>query len=1349
VTRKRMAWVALASAAGLAAALVIAAIVVLQSGWFYEQVRQRILREVEQATGGRVEAGSFAFDWHTLRAELKGFTIHGTEPPGKPPLFHADSVAVGLKIVSIFKRDIDIAYVEAAAPEVYLMVFPDGRTNLPAPRTRKRAGDPMEQVLRLAIGRVRAWNGILQVESRARVPFDLDGRNLAADVLFDARGPRYQGTLAVHPLNLRAAGAAVPADLDAAVSFERNRIALSAATLRTGGSTLQLSGALENLADPHASFRYTAHIASSDVARALRRKLPAAVAEAHGNATWTGGTGYAVEGRWQLAQAATRAEGMLSATPAAVFLSDVRVRTARPVPADTRIARIDLHGRNVDLRAIDASALGGTFRGAARLENFDRFTVKGELAALDARRAVALYSPEALPWDATVSGSLEAEGSLASIVNTSSLRGSGRASVDLTIAPAPLSPPVNGQISATYDARSGAVEIARGILLLPASRAELSGTLGSQLQVHVESRDLHDLAPILGQKTAALPLTLQNGSVAFDGTAAGRLDDLHAAGRLTASHFAYEGRGFDAFSAGVTASPANVQLHDATLSRGAMRVQGQLAVNLQDWKPVDTGLIDGSGTVRNADLAELAVLAGLQPLPATGTASAQGRINGSIGDPLIDAQVSIAKGSFHEEPFDQVTAHVRANSRSIQVVTSQVIAGAKEVRAAARFEHQPQTYESGRLQFEVATNSMPMDQIETISRARPGVKGSVQVVAQGTLDLAPARAGRLGLRIARLEGDVTARGLQLTGQALGNAHLAMKSDAGVLRVHLDSDFADSTVQGNGEWRLEGDYPGTATLVLSRLDFGALRAWLFPSLAGTPTPFNGFAEGQLRIDASLLKPESARAELRIPQFQMSASAQNASLTLNNSGPIVATIADGVLTFASARLVGHGTDLSATGKIALTGRQAVDVRVNGRVDLAIVHSFNRDFVAAGELAADASVRGTLDAPQLTGRVSFQNAEFRVADLPNGISAANGVIGFTSDRATIQSFTGETGGGKVTLTGFAGYGGGPVIFRLHLRTQQVRVRYPEGVSTVSDANLSLTGTSDRSMLSGTITIQRAGFNPQADFSSLMAQSAEPVHTPAGRAGFLGGMSFDVQVQTAPDIQFESSLTEDIQVETNLRLRGTASNPALLGRINITEGRVVFFGTKYTINQGSISFYNPLRIDPVLNIDLDTKARGIDITLTVSGPLNKLTLTPRSDPPLQFNEIVALLATGRTPTNDPAQLAQQATAPQSWQQMGASALLGQAIASPVAGRLQRFFGVSNLRIDPTLPGIEYNPQARLTLEQQITPEITFTYITDVTSSNPQVVRVEWSFAKLWSVVALREENGMFGIDFFYKRRF
>ena len=197
-----------------------------------------------------------------------------------------------------------------------------------------------------------------------------------------------------------------------------------------------------------------------------------------------------------------------------------------------------------------------------------------------------------------------------------------------------------------------------------------------------------------------------------------------------------------------------------------------------------------------------------------------------------------------------------------------------------------------------------------------------------------------------------------------------------------------------------------------------------------------------------------------------------------------------------------------------------------------------------------------------------------------------------------------------------------------------------------------------------------------------------------------------------------------------------------------MVFFGNKYSINNGSISFFNPAKIDPILNIDLETKARGVDVILTVSGPIDKLNVNYRSDPPLQFSDIVALLATGRAPSD--ATLSSHDTGQsQNFQQLGASALIGQAIANPVAGRLQRFFGVSRLKIDPSLTGVTGSPEARLTIEQQVTPEILFTYITDVSSTSTQLIRVEWSFNRHWSAILIREENGYVGLDFAYKKRF
>ena len=145
---------------------------------------------------------------------------------------------------------------------------------------------------------------------------------------------------------------------------------------------------------------------------------------------------------------------------------------------------------------------------------------------------------------------------------------------------------------------------------------------------------------------------------------------------------------------------------------------------------------------------------------------------------------------------------------------------------------------------------------------------------------------------------------------------------------------------------------------------------------------------------------------------------------------------------------------------------------------------------------------------------------------------------------------------------------------------------------------------------------------------------------------------------------------------------------------------------------------------------------------------MTYRSDPPLQFSDILALLATGRTPS-DPTLAINSNGQSQSFDQLGANTLIGQAIANPVAGRLQRFFGVSRIKIDPQLTGITGSPQARLTIEQQVTPEILFTYITDVSSTSTQLIRVEWAFNPNWSAILIREENGYVGLDFAYKKRF
>ncbi|HJT89766.1 MAG TPA: hypothetical protein VJ732_17975, partial [Bryobacteraceae bacterium] len=297
--RRRIVAIAAGSLAVLVVVFAITGILTLRSPWFHEQVRLRILSTIQEATGGRAELASYTFDWRGLRAVLRGFVLRGTEPAGKPPLFQADSITIGLKVVSLLRRDVDIRTLDIENPRIHLIVYPGGETNIPRPRIpRKGESTPVETLLNLAVGRFSLQNGLFEVEGRASIPFDARGRNLDARFAYEFAGPRYLGNLSIEPLNVEWAGQApVPFGVRLAAVVERDRITISSGRLATGDSHIDFSGALENLVSPRASLRYDLRASGSDAARLLRlRGLAGGAIQAAGTAAWAAPGGYSATG---------------------------------------------------------------------------------------------------------------------------------------------------------------------------------------------------------------------------------------------------------------------------------------------------------------------------------------------------------------------------------------------------------------------------------------------------------------------------------------------------------------------------------------------------------------------------------------------------------------------------------------------------------------------------------------------------------------------------------------------------------------------------------------------------------------------------------------------------------------------------------------------------------------------------------------------------------------------------------------------------------------------------------------------------------------------------------------------
>jgi translocation and assembly module TamB len=523
------------------------------------------------------------------------------------------------------------------------------------------------------------------------------------------------------------------------------------------------------------------------------------------------------------------------------------------------------------------------------------------------------------------------------------------------------------------------------------------------------------------------------------------------------------------------------------------------------------------------------------------------------------------------------------------------------------------------------------------------------------------------------------------------------------------------------------------------------------------PFEGFVEGRVAISGPLVRPRDFQAELTLDTVQINAKStqalqlgvQPSDLVLKNSQPVVVAVSAKEAQLRSAHFTGRDTNIEATGTVPFAAGGAADISVNGTVNLIVLQLLNPDLqIAQGNAVVQASIRGALRDPSVNGRMELKDASLFLKDLPNGVDKAKGVILFNRSRATIQQLTAETGGGTVSFSGFMEFGAA-LLYRLHANFQHVRVRLPNELSITSDASFDLNGTSDASTLSGTVSLSRASFNPQADLFKLLAASDKPVPT-ASPNEYLRGIQFDVRLQNDPNFQFQTSLTRDVQAEIDLRLRGSILRPVLLGTVSVDQGELQILGNNYTIDRGDVRFQNPVKIEPTFDISLETKAKGVTVNIGLSGTTEKFKTNFSSDPPLQSSEIIALLAVGRDPTQNSSLASAQSTSSSTASFLEAGGgLLSQAVTAQLSSKLQRFFGASRVKIDPTMTGLSTTPQAMLTFEQQVSKEITLTYITNLNYTAEQIVRVEWDFNRNWSALAVRDANGLFGIDFQYRKRF
>jgi len=195
----------------------------------------------------------------------------------------------------------------------------------------------------------------------------------------------------------------------------------------------------------------------------------------------------------------------------------------------------------------------------------------------------------------------------------------------------------------------------------------------------------------------------------------------------------------------------------------------------------------------------------------------------------------------------------------------------------------------------------------------------------------------------------------------------------------------------------------------------------------------------------------------------------------------------------------------------------------------------------------------------------------------------------------------------------------------------------------------------------------------------------------------------------------------------------------VEVLEGEISFNGNKYKLERGDVTFANPAKTQPIIDLEATTRVRDYDITVQFRGDAsvaNGLKVTWQSEPQLPeatSSPCWLWAAPGRVCLRGSAGsfgLGGDAS----------NLLINQALNSTVNSRLQRLFGASRVKIDPqglaNETAVVRGPQ--VTVEQQVASNLTLTYSTNVSVSNQQIIQLEYNVTRTISIVALRDQNGV-----------
>lgn len=1231
-------------------------------------LQRRLESGLSSALGGSVRIGRLDVDWTSLAADVKDVVL-SVPVEGAPPL----EAAIGEGRIKLAWEGLtgigggQIHITEVVAKRASFSIsreWIDGWR--PRPR-REGASSVQIRIDRLTVDDATAE----YTDARQRVRVRTDGLSLRGDWSTSRRSLVAQAT----------ARAAVEAPL-----FGRPWPADVRGGLRLSAGRLEIFGATA--------------------------RGPGADAEISGNVTWGAGASFTAEGRLETDLGALRPylpgstviAGRVEGPVQIVFAGGAPIRVAAqvttagfaigPVATESARASLTLRPGRLDADRIDGRAYDGSFSGTVGLSFGHAMVLEADLTGrgADVGRLLALAG-KPLPIAASADVTFKIVGDPAHPAGWQ-----GGATFDAV--------PKTGASSGRVAARAkGRVGFGDGRIEVHSDRVEAAAASFALDLVAEPAATPPVLRLTLDGTTRDAGATQRAALTVLDalGVARNRFvtEPLEGSGRLRAAVRAaratrieltaalrdgsWSGERFDAADVDIAVDDAAVEVKRLDLARGGERASGSLRIDPR------TETVDALELhTRGLGIAQLAAKAGLDA-PVDGRLDLdllgfrQGGVFAAAGTASVRAvrvgheTLDVVEGPVRIEGDRLILDGLEARGEVLQGrarVAFDLSNGVAEIdldRATVRLEACRTLAESG-----VSARGR-LEASGPLIVTREGPTGWLSVAAAGVL----IDTGRSGLRELRLgdlagKGEVTPRGLELSVKASPGAAWTFEAFLG--------------------WTPK--LPVSAVLYFDDLVVGA--GGVFGENADLRL------KGQVQADGDLTAPRAMEVNGAFDEVAVRFGPR----LLRAVEPFPLRVEGGRFVAGPSRFEGEGArvSLSAAGSLE---DGPIEGRFEGNLDLSIVSSFWSDLRAGGQVAFDATLAGTLERPDLRGRLTVQDGRLRVLGYPQTLEHIDALALFEGQTLRLDSFHALQGGGEIDAAGAMEFDGlVPSSFRARFDAANVSSTFPEGFKGTYNGRITVEGTPKGATIAGRLDVVRGLY--AKEFDAGLAGGARREFGEAAESPFPRGIRLDLDVVAPGNVWLRNDIAK-LEAAGQIQIGGELARPEITGRLSLLPGGTVRYrDVDYRLEYGTLELTDPKRINPYMDLRGRTRVAEYDVTLHVEGTLDKFDYELTSIPPLSSQDIIALLVTGKT--LDAISGASAAAALPG--DMAAYYFAG-LLTSTFGKQIQNSLGIDQIAITPMLLKGESDPTARVTLGKRVSDNVKIVFSQDIGTAQKQTYQV------------------------------